>query len=144
MGAPAPLPIGGKLKPKLTRELAEEAIRLVKGGASNADVISYLGVAEGTFYAWLREPKNEAQTALAQGLKKAETERKLWHLQRIHRAAEEGDWKASAWYLERRYPNEYARTQRLTGEVVTTQRSDALTEAIRETAKRRERGGAES
>lgn len=127
------------VKPKLTPELAEEAIRLVKGGASNADVISYLGVAEGTFYAWLRDPQNDAQRALAQGLKKAETERKLWHLQRIHKAAEEGDWKASAWYLERRYPNEYARTQRLTGEVVTTQRSDALTEAIRETAKRMER-----
>lgn len=132
------------MKPKLTPELAEEAIRLVKGGASNADVISYLGVAESTFYAWLRDPQNDAQAELAQGIKKAETERKLWHLQRIHKAAEEGDWKASAWYLERRYPNEYARTQRITGEVVTTQRSDALTEAIRETAKRMERGGSES
>lgn len=132
------------MKPKLTQELAREAIRLVQNGASNSDVISYLGVAESTFYAWLRDPQNDAQVELAQGLKKAETERKLWHLQRIHRAAEEGDWKASAWYLERRYPNEYARTQRITGEVVTTQRSDALTEAIKETAKRMERGGSES
>lgn len=126
------------MKPKLTPELAEEAIKLVKGGASNQDVIDYLGVAESTFYAWLRNPQNEAQTALSQGMKKAETERKLWHLQRIHKAAEEGDWKASAWYLERRYPNEYARTQRITGEVVTTQRSDALTEAIKETARKME------
>lgn len=126
------------MKPKLTKKLAEEAIKLVKGGASNQDVIDYLGVAESTFYAWIREPRNDAQTALAQGLKKAETERKLWHLQRIHKAAEEGDWKASAWYLERRYPNEYARTQRITGEVVTTQKSDALTEAIKETARKME------
>lgn len=100
------------MKPKLTQELAREAIKLVSGGASNADVIAWLGVAEGTFYAWLRDPQNDAQRALAQGIKKAETERKLWHLQRIHKAAEEGDWKASAWYLERRYPREYARTQR--------------------------------
>lgn len=126
------------MKPKLTTELAEEAIKLVKGGASNADVIAWLGVAEGTFYSWIRDPKNKAQQALSQGMKKAETERKLWHLQRIHKAAEDGDWKASAWYLERRYPNEYARTQRITGEVVTTQRSDALTEAIRETARKME------
>lgn len=131
------------MKPKLTKELAEEAIKLVKGGASNQDVIDYLGVAESTFYAWLREPQNEAQAALAQGLKKAETERKLWHLQRIHEAAKNGDWKSSAWYLERRYPNEYARTQRITGEVVTTQRSDALTEAIRATARKMEHGGSE-
>ena len=131
------------MKPKLTEELADEAIKLVKSGATNADVISWLGVAETTFYAWIREPKNQAQEKLAQGLKKAETERKLWHLQRIHKAAEEGDWKASAWYLERRYPNEYARTQRITGEVVTTQKSDALTEAIRETARKMERGRSE-
>lgn len=129
---------------KLTDELADEAIRLVRNGATNADVIAYIGVVESTFYNWLKNPKTEAQIKLSEGLKKAETERKLWHLQRIHKAAEEGDWKASAWYLERRYPNEYARTQRLTGEVVTTQRSDALTEAIRETAKRMERGGSES
>lgn len=126
------------MKPKLTKELAEEAIKLVKGGASNQDVIDYLGVAESTFYAWLREPQNEAQAALAQGLKKAETERKLWHLQRIHEAAKNGDWKSSAWYLERRYPSEYARTQRITGTVETIQRPDALTEAIMETAKRME------
>lgn len=126
------------MKPKLTEELAKEAIGLIADGASNQDVINYLGVAEGTFYTWLREPKNDAQRALAQGMKKAETKRKIWHLQRIHRAAENGDWKASAWYLERRYPNEYARTQRITGEVVTTQKSDALTEAIKETARKME------
>lgn len=126
-----------EVKPKLTEELAKEAIGLVSTGASNQDVINYLGVAESTFYAWLRDPQNEAQTALAQGMKKAETKRKLWHLQRINKAAE-GDWKASAWYLERRYPSEYARTQRITGTVETIQRPDALTEAIMETAKRME------
>lgn len=126
------------MKPKLTEELVDEVIRLVKGGASNADVIAYIGVAETTFYKWLREPANEAQWQLAQDIKKAEAERKLWHLQKIHRAAEEGDWKASAWYLERRYPNEYARTQRISGEVVTTQKSDALSEAIKETVRKME------
>lgn len=124
------------VKPKLTPELAEEAIRLVKGGASNADVISYLGVAEGTFYAWLRDPQNDAQRALAQGLKKAETERKLWHLQRIHKAAEEGDWKASAWYLERRYPREYARTQRTIEMSRGTEvEDDALSKSLEELGK---------
>ena len=126
------------MKPKLTEELAEEAIKLVKGGASNQDVISWLGVSEGTFYGWIKNPRNKAQEQLAEGLKKAETERKLWHLQRIHRAAEKGDWKASAWYLERRYPNEYARTQRISGEIVTAHKSDALSEAIKETVRKME------
>lgn len=126
------------MKPKLTEELAKEAIDLVGGGASNADVIAYLGVSESTFYSWIREPKNKAQTELAQGLKKAEAKRKLWHLGRIHQAAKNGDWKASAWYLERRYPNEYARTQRIQGEINTIQKPDALTQAILETAKKME------
>lgn len=124
------------MKPKLTQELAREAIKLVSGGASNADVIAWLGVAEGTFYTWLRDPQNDAQRALAQGLKKAETERKLWHLQRIHKAAEEGDWKASAWYLERRYPREYARTQRTIEMSRGTEvEDDALSKSLEELGK---------
>ena len=126
------------MKPKLTEELAKQAIDLAKGGASNADIIAWLGVTESTFYSWIRNPKNKAQSALQQGMKKAETERKLWHLQRIHKAAENGDWKASAWYLERRYPNEYARTQRITGTVETVQRNDALTDSIMETVRKME------
>lgn len=123
---------------KLTDELTDEAIKLVRNGATNADVIAYIGVVESTFYNWLKNPKTKAQRKLSEGLKKAETERKLWHLQRIHNAAQNGDWKASAWYLERRYPNEYARTQRIQGEINTIQKPDALTQAILETAKKME------
>lgn len=123
---------------KLTPELADEAIKLVKAGATTADVINYLGCASNTFYQWLRNPKNEAQERLRDGMLQAEAERKLWCLQKIHKAAEKGDWKAAAWYLERRYPNEYARTQRITGEVTTNERSDALTEAIKATVRKME------
>lgn len=126
------------MRPKLTQELADRAIALIKNGASNADVIAYLGVAETTFYAWIREPKNRAQKQLAQGIKKAEVDRKMFHIRRINDAAKNGDWKASAWYLERRYPNEYARTQRISGTVETIQKPDALTEAIMETARKME------
>lgn len=101
-------------KEKLTADIVRQAVKLVSNGASNIDVINYIGVAEGTFYAWLRDPKTENQRQLAQGLKKAETERKLWHLQQIQRAAEKGKWQASAWYLERKYYNEYGQAQRVT------------------------------
>lgn len=100
-------------KEKLTKELVREAVTLVQNGASNKDVIAYLGVNQATFYRWLNTPKTENQRELCKLLKKAETERKVWHLQRIHKAAEEGNWQASAWYLERRYPQEYGRTHRV-------------------------------
>lgn len=123
------------MKPKLTDELADKALDLIKGGATNADVIAWLGVVESTFYAWLKDPKTEAQRKLSEGIKKAEVERKLWHLNKIHQAAKNGDWKASAWYLERRYPNEYARTNRVVGSVDVKGEPDPLTKSILETAK---------
>lgn len=125
------------MKPKLTEELAEEAIRLVRNGASNADVIAWLGVSETAFYGWLKTPKTDAQRKLVEGMKKAETERKLWHLQHIHKAAEDGDWKASAWYLERRYPREYARTQRTIEMSRDSEiEDDALSKSLEELGKR--------
>ena len=45
-------------------------------------------------------------------LNKAEVKRKLWHLNRIQQASTDGAWQASAWYLERRYPQEYAKPDR--------------------------------
>ena len=83
-------------KEKLTKELVREAVTLVQNGASNKDVIAYLGVNQATFYRWLNTPKTENQRELCKLLKKAETERKVWHLQRIHKAAEEGNWQASS------------------------------------------------
>lgn len=130
-------------KPKLTMELAEKAIELVSTGASNVDVIAWLGVSDQSFYRWIREPRTKAEARLSEGIKKAEADRKMWHIRRINEAARNGDWKASAWYLERRYPNEYARTQRVMGTIETQSKPDALTQAILETAKKMEENGSE-
>lgn len=126
------------MKPKLTEEILQEAIGLVSNGATNKDVYEYIGVAEGTFYRWLREPRNDLERKLGQELKRAEQKRKQWCLKRIHAAAENGQWQAAAWYLERKYPNEYAKTQRITGQITTTQKPDALTQAINETVRHME------
>lgn len=98
-------------KPKLTKELAKEFVKLVEAGATNADACAYIGVHEATFYRWLQNPKTEAERELCKELKKAETKRKLWHLRKIQQASDNGTWQASAWYLERRYPREYAKPE---------------------------------
>lgn len=99
-------------KEKLTKSDVKEILRLIQTGASNKDVCYVIGVAESTFYRWLKEPKTENQRELCKSIKKAEVSRKLWHINQINRAAEEGTWQASAWYLERRYPQEFAKPQR--------------------------------
>lgn len=98
-------------KPKLTKELAKEFVKLVEAGATNADACAYIGVDESTFYRWLKNPKTEPERQLCNDIKAAETKRKLWHLRKIQQASDNGAWQASAWYLERRYPREYAKPE---------------------------------
>ena len=46
-------------------------------------------------------------------VKKAEEKAKAYHLQQIRKASENGSWQASAWYLERKHPQEWGRRQQI-------------------------------
>ena len=99
-------------KAKLTANMVIEAVNLISNGATNRDVCAYLGVHEGTWYRWLQTPKTVNQRELCEAIKKAEVKRKLWHIQQIQKASENGSWQASAWYLERKYPQEWSKAER--------------------------------
>lgn len=96
-------------KPRCTDEAIRRAVFLKKGGANNKDIAAALGVHERTFYKWLNEPKSDNQRQLGHELKKAEADYKNALLSIIAKNAQERDWKAAAWLLERKYPSEYAR-----------------------------------
>ena len=104
-------------KPKLTKETLARAVQLKKGGANNKDIAAAIGVAEATFSRWVNDPKSDLQRQLGQELKKAEADYKNALLAVIAKASRERDWKAAAWLLERKYPQEYARTDRVQAEV---------------------------
>lgn len=96
-------------KPKLNKDGIATAVRLKKGGANNKDIAAALGIHERTFYKWLNDPKSENQRQLGQELKRAEADYKNALLAIIAKSAKERDWKAAAWLLERKYPQEYSR-----------------------------------
>lgn len=96
-------------KPKLNKEGIATAVRLKKGGANNKDIAAALGIHERTFYKWINDPKSENQRQLGQELKRAEADYKNALLAIIAKSAKERDWKAAAWLLERKYPQEYSR-----------------------------------
>lgn len=100
-------------KPKLSRQVLERAVDLKKGGANNCDICAAIGIAESTFYAWSNAPKTPLQKEFSESIKKAEADYKNALLDIIMRDAREKDWKAAAWLLERKYPKEYARQDRL-------------------------------
>lgn len=95
-------------KEKCTKELVAKATELVSSGLRNKDVIEYLGISDSAFYGWLKNPRTENQVALAESLQKARIDRKQRYLNTISNAAEDGDWKAAAWYMERNFPLDYS------------------------------------
>ena len=104
-------------KPKLTRELVERAIELKGHGLSNQDICIACGISETAFYRWQQEAKTELQRALVEGLKRAEAGYKDALLSGILERGREKEWQALAWLLERRFPAEFGRVDRLQAEV---------------------------
>ena len=88
--------------------LIEKALRL---GCTYKLACSYAGIAFETFNTW-RSEKPEFSDLI----KKAEGEAAVRWLQTIEDAASDGAWQASAWRLERRYPQDYGKGLKHSGE----------------------------
>lgn len=114
-------------KPKCTTEAIAEAVRLKRAGVNNRDIAMALGIHEATFYRWIGNPKTENQRKLSDALKKTEADYKSALLTIIYNNATKRDWKAAAWLLERKYPQEYAKQVRLPPQdLIETEDTDAL------------------
>lgn len=95
-------------RPKCTKEAVATAVKLKKSGASNKDIAAAIGIHEATFYRWINSPKTDNQRELCESLKKTEAEYKSVLVRIIMKSAQERDWKAAAWILERKYPKEFS------------------------------------
>lgn len=103
-----------------TKRVAD-ALRL---GATYKMAAQYGGISYDTMNDWMNKGK-KAQTLVSSGqeitpdleqfynfyqeLQKAESDAVLGWLAKIEREANEGNWQAAAWKLERRYPRDYSR-----------------------------------
>ena len=45
-------------------------------------------------------------------LRKAEAEAVITNVEVVTRAAQDGDWRAAAWFLEHKYPDKWARVEK--------------------------------
>ena len=123
---------------KLTPEFIEDAARLAEGGLKNVDICKALGIHQSTLYAWLKNEENPLSRELYEELEKARAKRKAFMIETITKAARDGTWQAAAWWLERCYPEEFAKPDRYhdqgVDEAVKAVRE--LTETIRAQAER--------
>ena len=111
-------------RPKLTKELVKKAISLKSDGMSDKDICIACDVSQSAFYRWQENGgKSDLQRELVEGLKKAESNYKGALLRSIKEQGKK-DWRALCWLLERKYPEEYSRVDRVTANVHQKQEAE--------------------
>ena len=91
---------------KLTPEVKARVIQAIQTGATYEICAQYAGISPATLYNWMkqgRERKQKDKVEFLEDIKRAESRGAIANLGLIQRAAQDGDWKASAWILERRH-----------------------------------------
>jgi hypothetical protein len=134
---------------KYSPELIKEICSYIEAGAYNDDACIQAGLSESEFYLWqsdsVKNPLSEEQKSeLSESMRRAKSKRTTVLANRIVRASEDeymkddkgefvldkvgrkiviarGDWKASAFYLERTESDKFAKKEELkhTGEVAS-------------------------
>jgi len=130
-------------KTKLTPEVQETICNWLKLGYYQEDAAVMAGIAPSTFYDWLKkgaeeDAKQEEIKALGSGesplpaikedsdielvyiysefseaVARARAEAEGAHIKNIRRAADNGTWQASAWFLERSFPKKWGKRSAL-------------------------------
>lgn len=97
---------------KYTEQTVESIIKSLKEGAGRVNACRHAGVHYDTFLDWMNNKPEFSEKIL-----KAENEKneciKQTCVQRILEASA-NDWRAGAWLIERKFPNEYGKRIELT------------------------------
>lgn len=103
--------------PTLTDELIETIAQAIRVGAYVETAVALAGVSKDSFYRWLRQAEsdesNDMTIKLSDAVKKALAESEKRDLDVIDKAAQEGEWTAAAWRLERKFPNKWGRQSKV-------------------------------
>jgi hypothetical protein len=90
--------------PKYNEQRAERVLEAIRAGATRRAAAGHAGVSPDTLERWQRR-----YAGFADSLTRAEDDIEVRTVALIQQAAQT-DWKASAWWLERRRPRDYGRT----------------------------------
>lgn len=86
---------------KNTPDRIKDIVNVIGVGGTDKDAYTVAGISAETFYEWMKDPSFSEQ------ITRARAQGKVARLARIRQHGAK-DWRADAWYLERRYPDEYA------------------------------------
>ncbi len=99
---------------KFTEERVKKLIYAIRLGATYEGASRYAGIHYDTFNEWRqgrfpRKTNPALKTEFSEGLTRAEGEAEIQALAAIKASASSGDWRAAAWWLERRHREEYSK-----------------------------------
>jgi hypothetical protein len=95
------MPIGRKTK--FSPQMQAALCKWLRNGCSFKDACSMEGISYETFRKWQSE-----KSVFSVAIKRAEAECKVARIQTVLKASDKS-WQAAAWWLERRYGDEYGR-----------------------------------
>lgn len=119
-------------RPTLTEKVIESTAQYLAMGMPVEKAARLSGISPSVFYKWQAIGRDEEERRLngeradrkldlyvqfVEGIEKGRGAFVARNLARIDKAAEDGNWQAAAWSLERRYPKDFGRVSRteLTG-----------------------------
>jgi hypothetical protein len=97
----------GRPRKALDPSKVERLLQGIKLGLPFVHACARAGISEDTFARWRKQSAD-----FAEAVKNAEAEAIARNVTLIQKAAGTS-WQAAAWWLERRHPNDFARTERL-------------------------------
>ena len=91
---------------KLNEEIAKRIIQAIQMGATYEIAAEHAGICRKTLYSWIEKGKTASQGSryytFLHDFRKAEARAALTSLTTIQKEIQNGDWKAAAWFLDRR------------------------------------------
>lgn len=95
-----------------TKEVVMRFYEAVRYGSKIKQACQYAGISASLYYSWRRRglAGDEPYNIFIKGVEQAQGEFVVRNLEAVH-AHSAIDWKASAWLLERRYPEDFAMRQ---------------------------------
>jgi len=109
-------------KSKATQKTIEVILSAVAEGLTQREASIIAGISEDTFSLWKKDSDFSEQ------IRQKQIECKLGHIRNIKKASEKS-WQASAWWLERKYKEEFSLKTKMDVEVNDT--LNQLSERIR-------------
>lgn len=97
---------------KFTPETTAKLVQAISLGAPYVHACNYAGVSYAQFRVWMKRGEAAKKGKFAEffaTIKEAEGRATVGWLAKIEKAANEGNWQAAAWKLERRYPSDFGR-----------------------------------